>query len=98
MGKQEGMSQAQRWSGGGPLEVGFGGAVARERIIALANPESAPIQRAARRAREEGRLLDLTCGRRVRAVLFMDSGHVVRVAVEPQTLLARWSGTGTSEG
>ncbi len=74
----------------GPVEVGFGGAVAADRIVAVGNPESAPIRRAVRRAREAGRLLDLTCGRRVRAVLFMDSGHVVRVAVQSKTLLARW--------
>ncbi len=65
--------------------------MAGDRIVALANPESAPIQRAVRRAREEGQLIDLTFGRRIRAALFMDSGHVVRVAVSAETLLARWS-------
>jgi regulator of extracellular matrix RemA (YlzA/DUF370 family) len=75
----------------GPIEVGFGGVVAGERIVAVANPESAPIARMMRRARERGQLIDLTCGRRIRAVLFMDSGHIVRVAVSPKTLLARWA-------
>lgn len=85
------MSQQQRWPAGHPVSVGFGGAVAGDRIIALANPKSAPIQRAMRHAKEEGRLIDLTFGRRIRAVLFMDSGHVVRVAVSLETLLVRWS-------
>lgn len=90
------MSWQQGWPAGGPVEVGFGGAVAGERIVALANPESAPIQRAVRRAREEGLLVDLTRGRRGRTVLFMDSGHVVRVAIGPETLLARWSAGGAN--
>jgi len=85
------MSQQRRWRAGQPVSVGFGGAVAGDRIVALANPKSAPIQRAVRRAREEGRLIDLTFGRQIRAVLFMDSGHVIRVAVNPETLLVRWS-------
>jgi regulator of extracellular matrix RemA (YlzA/DUF370 family) len=72
------------------VAVGFGGIVAADRIVAVANPESAPIRRAVRRARAEGQLLDLTFGRRVRAILFMDSGHIVRIAIRPQTLLARW--------
>jgi hypothetical protein len=75
----------------GPVTVGFGGAVAGERIVAVANPGSAPIQRAVRWAAKEGHLIDLTYGRRIRAVLFMDSGHVVRVAITPETILARWS-------
>jgi regulator of extracellular matrix RemA (YlzA/DUF370 family) len=88
------MSRQRGWPGGQPVSVGFGGAVAGDRIVALANPESAPIQRAVYQAREEGRLIDLTFGRRIRAVLFMDSGHVIRVAVSPETLLARWSEKG----
>jgi regulator of extracellular matrix RemA (YlzA/DUF370 family) len=85
------MSEQRRWGVGQPVSVGFGGAVAGDRIVALANPNSAPIQRAVRQAREEGRLIDLTFGRRIRAVLFLDSGHVIRVAVSPETLFVRWS-------
>jgi regulator of extracellular matrix RemA (YlzA/DUF370 family) len=85
------MLRQSGWSAGQPLSVGFGGAVAGDRIVALANPRSAPIQRAVRRAKEEGRLIDLTFGRRIRAVLFMDSGHVIRVTVSPETLFVRWS-------
>lgn len=75
---------------GGPLSVGFGGVVALERIVAMARPESAPTQRAVRRADEDDRLIDLSFGRRIRAVLFLDSGHIVKVAQSPETILARW--------
>lgn len=77
----------------GPVWVGFGGAVAGERIVAVANPESAPVQRALRQAQEAGRLIDLTFGRQIRSVVFMDSGHVIRLAVSPETLVARWART-----
>jgi hypothetical protein len=69
----------------------LGGAVAGERIVAVAQPESAPVQRAMKRAAKTGMLVDLTFGRRVRAVVFMDSGHVVRVAISPETVQARWA-------
>lgn len=75
----------------GPIAVGLGGAVAGERIVAVARPESAPVQRAMQRAAEAGNLVDLTFGRRVRAVVFMDSGHIVRVPISPETLQARWA-------
>ena len=84
------MTQSIAWSIG-PIAIGLGGAVAGERIVAVARPESAPVQRAMQRAAEAGTLVDLTFGRRVRAVVFMDSGHVVRVPISPETLQARWA-------
>lgn len=80
----------------GPIAVSAGAAVAGERIIALAPADSAPVQRAMRRAAEQGLLIDLTYGRRVRCALFMDSGHVVRLALRPERFLARWSGQGNT--
>lgn len=59
------------------LEIGLGGSIARQRVVALGRWDSAPIRRAARLAREEGRLIDLTYGRACRWVFFLDSGHVV---------------------
>lgn len=82
----------------GPLAVGLGGAVAAERIVAVARPESAPVQRAMKRAAKAGTLVDLTFGRRMRAVIFMDSGHIVRVAISPETLQARWVESIGSQG
>jgi hypothetical protein len=83
-----------KWVARGPLPVGQGGAVASERIVAVARAESAPVQRAMRRAAKAGLLVDLTFGRRVRAVVFMDSGHLVRVAISPETLQGRWAEIG----
>jgi regulator of extracellular matrix RemA (YlzA/DUF370 family) len=57
--------------------LGVGGMVAPERILAAGRWESAPIRRAARRARDEGKLIDLTFGRACHWVLFLDSGHLV---------------------
>lgn len=59
------------------LEVGFGGSVARQRVVAVGRYDSMPIRRAANQARKEGRLIDLTYGRACRWVFFLDSGHVV---------------------
>ena len=56
------------------------------RVVANVNPEAAPIKRLIQDARERGSLIDATCGRRTRAVLVMDSGHVVLSAVQPETI------------
>jgi regulator of extracellular matrix RemA (YlzA/DUF370 family) len=64
-------------------EAGHGGMVARERIVAVGRWSSAPMQRAARRARQEGRLIDLTYGHACQWVLFLDSGHLVLATNEP---------------
>lgn len=58
-------------------EAGLGGLVARERVVAAGRWASAPIRRAARRAKQEGKVIDLTYGRACHWVLFLDSGHVV---------------------
>lgn len=78
--------------GWGPLAVGHGAALAGWRIVAVASVRSAPIERLMRQAAEEGRLLDLSFGRRVRSVVVLDSGHVVKLALTPETVLARWRG------
>jgi regulator of extracellular matrix RemA (YlzA/DUF370 family) len=72
------------------LDVGHGGAVALRHVLAVGNPESAPVKRAVRRARAEGRLIDLTYGRPARAVLFLDSGHVACISLSTEAVLARW--------
>ncbi|MEW5939913.1 MAG: DUF370 domain-containing protein [Chloroflexota bacterium] len=58
-------------------EIGRGGSLAAKRVVAVGRWESAPIRRAARQARKEGRLIDLTFGKACRWVFFLDSGHVV---------------------
>ena len=69
--------------------VGFGNVVSSGSIIAIVSPEAAPIKRLIQDAREKGCLIDATCGRRTRAVIVMDSEHVVLSAVQPETISRR---------
>ncbi len=73
------------------VNVGFGNVVSANRLIAVVSPESAPIKRAVQDAREQGRLIDATCGRRTRAVIITDSDHVVLSALQPETVANRLS-------
>ncbi len=74
------------------INIGFGNIVAANRIIAIVSPESAPIKRVIQEAREEGRLIDATYGRRTRAVVVTDSDHIVLSAVQPETVSHRLVG------
>ena len=71
------------------LNIGFGNLVAAGRIIAVVAPDSAPVKRLVQETRDSGRLVDGTAGRRTRAVLMMDTGHVVLSAVQPETIAGR---------
>ncbi len=71
------------------VNVGFGNIVSAARIIAIVSPESAPIKRVINEARDRGMLIDATYGRRTRAVIITDSGHVVLSAVQPETVKQR---------
>ena len=71
------------------LNIGFGNIVPISRIIAIVSPESAPIKRLIQEAREAGRLIDATYGRRTRAVIIVDSDHVILSAVQPETVVHR---------
>ncbi len=71
------------------INIGFGNIVSANRLLAIVSPDSAPIKRIVQEARERGRLIDATYGRRTRAVIMMDSGHVVLSAVQPETVAHR---------
>jgi regulator of extracellular matrix RemA (YlzA/DUF370 family) len=71
------------------INIGFGNIVSAERLIAIVSPESAPIKRVITEARQKGRLIDATYGRRTRAVVIMDSDHVILSAVQPETVAHR---------
>ena len=71
------------------LNVGFGNMVSAGRIVAVIAPDSAPVNRMVQEARDDGHLIDATAGRRTRAVLMMDTGHVVLSAVQPETIAGR---------
>lgn len=71
------------------VNIGYGNSVSSARIIAIVNPESAPIKRLIADAREGGFLLDATCGRRTRAVIVMDNNRIVLSSVQPDTISNR---------
>ena len=71
------------------INIGFGNIVSANRIIAIVSPESAQIKRIVQEAKDDGMAVDATYGRRTRAVIIMDSGHVVLSAVQPETVAGR---------
>ena len=68
------------------INIGFGNMVSDARLVAVVSPESAPIKRIIQDAKERGTLIDATYGRRTRAVLMMDSDHVILSALQPETV------------
>ena len=71
------------------INIGFGNMVAAERITVLASPDSAPMKRLVQDAKDDGRAIDVTCGRRTRAIIITDSEHVVLSALQPETIANR---------
>lgn len=71
------------------INVGFGNMVAADRIVALASPDSAPVKRLMQDAKDDGRSIDVTCGRRTRSVIITDSEHVILSAIQTETLANR---------
>jgi extracellular matrix regulatory protein A len=72
------------------INIGFGNIVSANRVIAIVSPESAPIKRIINDGRERGQLIDATYGRRTRAVIVTDSGHVILSAIQPETVANRF--------
>ena len=71
------------------VHVGFGNVLAMNRVIAIASPNSAPTKRTVQEGKNKGLLIDMTNGRRTKAVIFTDSGHIVLVALAPETITGR---------
>ena len=71
------------------INIGFGNLVSASRLISIVSPESAPIKRIISDSRDRGLLIDATYGRRTRAVIIMDSGHIVLSAIQPETVAGR---------
>lgn len=71
------------------VNIGYGNMISASRIISIVNPDSAPIKRIVQDARESGKLIDATHGRRTRAVIIMDSDHVILSSVQPETVAHR---------
>lgn len=79
------------------INIGFGNMVSANRLVAIVSPESAPIKRIISDAREKGQLIDATYGRRTRAVIVTDSGHVILSAIQPETVATRLTGKSDRE-
>ena len=72
------------------LNIGFGSMVAAGRVLAIMDPDSAPIKRVIQEAKERGILVDASYGRKTKAVLLMDTDHVILSAMTPDVLSERW--------
>ncbi len=71
------------------INVGFGNMVSAGRIVSIASPDSAPIKRLVQDAKEAGRVIDVSCGRRTRSVIITDSDHVLLSAIQAETITNR---------
>lgn len=80
------------------INIGFGNMVSADRLLAVVSPESAPIKRLTQEVRENGLLIDASFGRKTKAVLVMDSGHVILSALQPETISGRLNGKETPTG
>ena len=73
------------------INIGFGSMVAANRLLAIVDPDSAPIKRVIQEARDRGMLIDASYGRKTKAVLLMDTDHVILSALTPEAIGARWT-------
>ncbi|MBE0415759.1 MAG: DUF370 domain-containing protein [Dehalococcoidia bacterium] len=71
------------------IHIGFGNVLAINRVVAMAPPNSAPTKRMVQEVKNRGMLIDMTNGRRTKAVLIMDSGHIVLAGIAPETIAGR---------
>ena len=72
------------------INIGFGSLVAANRVLAIVAPDSAPIKRVIQEARDRAMLIDASYGRKTKAVILMDTDHVILAASTPETIYARW--------
>ena len=71
------------------INIGFGNMVASDRIITIVSPDSAPVKRLIQDAKDTGRVIDVSCGRRTRSVIITDSEHVILSAIQAETIAGR---------
>ena len=72
------------------INIGFGSMVAANRVLAVVAPDSAPIKRVIQESRDRAMLIDASYGRKTKAVILMDTDHVILSALTPETIYARW--------
>ncbi len=79
------------------INIGYGNMISASRIVAVVSPDSAPIKRLVQEAKDGGRAIDATYGRKTRAVIIMDSGHIVLSSIVTETLAARINENGGTD-
>lgn len=70
------------------INAGFGNMINAEKVVSIASPEAAPIKRMVQDAKEHGRVIDISCGRKTKAVIFCDSDHIILSALTPDKLMS----------
>lgn len=75
------------------VHIGFNNVIAMNRVIAIVSPNSAPTKRTILEGRNKGNLIDMTNGRRTKAVIITDSGHIILAALAPETIAGRLQAT-----
>ena len=78
------------------INIGFGSMVSASRLLTVVAPDSAPIKRVVQEARDRGMLIDASYGRKTKAVLLMDTDHVILSAISPEAIADRWNDKNTS--
>ena len=78
------------------INIGFGSLVAANRVLAVVEPDSAPIKRVIQEARDRAMLVDASYGRKTKAVILMDTDHVILSAISPEVIADRWNDKNTS--
>ena len=71
------------------INIGFGNMVSAGRIVAIASPDSAPVKRLMQDAKDDGRAIDLTCGKKTKSVILTDTEHVILSALPPEKIVGR---------
>lgn len=71
------------------INIGYGNLISSERMISVVSPDAAPIKRMVQDAKERGTLIDASCGRKTKAVIFIDNGYIVLSALQPETIANR---------
>ena len=75
------------------INIGYGNLLVKERIVSVVSPDAAPIKRMVMDAKESGRAIDASCGKKTKSVIITDSDHVVLCALEPERVYNRFNGS-----
>lgn len=79
------------------INIGYGNMVAADRIVSLVTPDSAPIKRMVQDAKDAGRVIDVSCGKKTKSVIITDSEHIILSALKPDTIKGRLDGAELSD-